>query len=174
MMAQVLLEGVARQRFQGPLNRAGVLVRIFRIEGVVAGDLADSDAVGKLARHHHEVTDPYGVRELIKQRSEVAEPVPPPVWHHLHKMFQDGITVGEAPQVAHFEKTRQQPALLNGGKFTVALLSGADNPKTCHVLAASSIWSRRRSVVPCMPQVETSICPVTAAVIRAERNSRRR
>ena len=138
-MAQVLLEGVARHRLLGPFHRAGVLVRIFRIEGVVARDLTDRDAVGKLARHHHEVTDPYGVGELIELGCEVAEPVPPPVWHHLHKMFQDGITVGEASQVAHFEKTGQQPALLNGGKFTVALLAGADNPKTGHALFVSSI-----------------------------------
>ena len=54
-------------------------------------------------------------------------------------MLQNGVTVGEAPQVAHFEKSGQQPALLNGGKFTVALLSGTDNPKTRHALVASSI-----------------------------------
>ena len=54
-------------------------------------------------------------------------------------MPQDGITVGEASQVARFEKSGQQPALLNGGKFTVVLLAGADNPKTGHALFASSI-----------------------------------
>ena len=157
-MAQVLLEGVARHRFLGPLNRAGVLVRIFRIEGVVAGDLADL----------------YRVGELIELRSEVSEPVTLSVRHHLLEMLHDGATVGEAPQVAHFEKAWQQPALLDGGKFAVALLAGADNPKTGHALVASSIWSRRRPVVPCLPQVDTSIWPVTAAVIKAERNSRRR
>ena len=77
--------------------------------------------------------------ELIELRGEVPEPVPPPVGHHLRKMPQDGITVGEASQVAHFEKARQQPTLLDGGKFTVVLLSGPDNPKTCHVFVASSI-----------------------------------
>ena len=81
----------------------------------------------------------YRVGELIELRSEVAEPVTPPVGHHLSKMLQDGVTVGEAPQVAHFEKAGQQPALLDGGKFAVALLSGADNPKTGHALVASSI-----------------------------------
>ena len=54
-------------------------------------------------------------------------------------MLQDGVTVGEAPQVAHIEKAGKQSVLLDGGEFAVAPLSGADNPKTCHALVASSI-----------------------------------
>ena len=77
--------------------------------------------------------------ELIELRCEVPEPVAPPVRHHLLKMLQDGVTVGEAPQVAHIEKAGKQSVLLDGGEFAVALLSGADNPKTCHALVASSI-----------------------------------
>ena len=76
-----------------------MLVRILGIEDVVAGNLANRDAVRKLARHHDEVTDLYRVGVLVELRGEVPESVPPPVWHHLRKMFQDGVTVGEAPQV---------------------------------------------------------------------------
>ena len=96
-MAQVLLESVARHRLLGPVYRTGVLVRILGIEGVVAGNLADRDAVRKLARHHDEVADLYRVGELIELRGEVPEPVPTTVGHHLRKMLQDGITVGEEP-----------------------------------------------------------------------------
>ena len=84
-----------------------MLVRIFRIEDVVAGNLADRDAVGKLARHHDEVADPYRVGELVELGCEVPEPVPPPVRHHRSKMLQDGVTVRVATQVAHIEKSGQ-------------------------------------------------------------------
>ena len=103
-MAQVLLERVAWHRFLGPIHCTGMLVRIFGIEDVVARNVADRDAVGKLAEHHDDVADLYRVGELIELRREVAEPVTPPVRHHLLKMLQDGVTVGETPQVAHFEK----------------------------------------------------------------------
>ena len=111
-----------------------MLVGIFGIEGVVARDLADCDAVGKLARHHDQIADLDRVGELIELRGEVPEPVPPPVRHHLHQMLQDGVTIGEATQVAHFEKAGQQAALVDCCKLAVALLSGPNNPKTCHAL----------------------------------------
>src|SRR5690606_25443136 len=41
----------------------------------------------------------------------------------------------------------------------------------CHARIASSILSRRRLFCPCLPHVATSIWPVTAAVMRAARNS---
>ena len=134
-----------------------MLVWIFGIEDVVAQNLSDRDAVCNLAGHHYEVARLYRVGELIELCGEVPEPVPPPVRHQLHKMLQNGIPVGEEPQIAHFEKAGQQPALLDCGKFAIALFPGADNPKTCHALVASSIWSRRRSVVPCLPHADTSI-----------------
>ena len=104
-MPEILFERVARHRLLEPIHRTGVLVRIFGIEDVVARDLADRDAVGKLARHHDEIADLCRVGELIELRGEIPEPVPPPVRHHLRQMLQDGVTVRVAPKIVHFEKS---------------------------------------------------------------------
>ena len=85
------------------------------------------------------IADLYRVGELIELRWRSSGPVAPPVRHHLLKMLQDGITVRVATQVAYIEKAGKQSVLLDGGEFAVALLSGADNPKTCHALVASPI-----------------------------------
>ena len=63
----------------------------------MVSESAQKRSATQAPRYHDEFADLYRVRELIELRSEVPAPVPPPVRHQLHKMFQDGVTVGQEP-----------------------------------------------------------------------------